>query len=102
MTKSDLDVAFLPDVILCCAILHNMLLGQSHEEVENFFQILRDKGLHAEVVDVVSGAFDAAGADAVGGVDPGEGLQDHIATAVAIEKRLQLGLHLSQQRQLLL
>ena len=27
LTKSDLDVVFLPDVILCCAILHNMLLG---------------------------------------------------------------------------
>ena len=102
LTKSDLDVAFLPDVILCCAILHNMLLGQSHEEVENFFQILRDEGLHAEVVDAVPRASNGPGADGVGGLDPREGLQDHVATAVATEKRLQLGLHLSHKRQLVL
>ena len=29
LTKSYLHVAFLPDVILACAILHNVLLGQS-------------------------------------------------------------------------
>jgi hypothetical protein len=31
LVKSDLDVLFLLDVITCCAILHNILLGQSQE-----------------------------------------------------------------------
>ena len=50
LTKSDLHVAFLPDVILACAILHNMLLGQSHEDVENLLHVLRAEGLDAEVI----------------------------------------------------
>jgi hypothetical protein len=41
LVKSDLDVVFLPDVITCCAILHNILLGQSHEDVENLMGVLR-------------------------------------------------------------
>jgi hypothetical protein len=40
LTKSDLHVAFLPDVILTCAILHNILLGQSHEQVQNLLEVL--------------------------------------------------------------
>ena len=48
LTKFELDVVFLPDVILCCAILHNMLLGQSHEEVEHLFEVLRTEGLEGE------------------------------------------------------
>jgi hypothetical protein len=32
--KLDLDVVFFSDVITCYAILHNILLGQSHTEVE--------------------------------------------------------------------
>ena len=49
LTKSDLLVAFLPDVILVCAILHNVLLGQSHEDVENLLGVLRTEGLDGEV-----------------------------------------------------
>jgi hypothetical protein len=51
LMKSDLDVVFLPDVIICCAILHNVLLGQSPEEVEQFLQVLRREGLEGEVTD---------------------------------------------------
>jgi hypothetical protein len=36
LVKSELDVVFLPDVITCCTILHNILLGQSHNKVEQF------------------------------------------------------------------
>ena len=79
LIKSDLDVAFLPDVILCCAILHNMLLGQSHEEVENFFQFLRDEGLYGEVGDGVAGVEDAP--------DATNEMEDIIATTVASDKR---------------
>jgi len=45
LVKSELQVTFLPDVITCCAILHNVLLGQSHEEVERLLQVLRVEGL---------------------------------------------------------
>jgi hypothetical protein len=31
-------------VILCCAILHNMLLGQSHEDVEQLLEVLQLEG----------------------------------------------------------
>ena len=85
LIKSDLDVAFLPDVILCCAILHNMLLGQSHEEVENFFQVLQDEGLYGEVGDDVPGVEDAP--------DSTNEMEDIIATTVASDKRQQLGMH---------
>jgi hypothetical protein len=33
LVKSELQAAFLPNVITCCAILHNVFLGQSHEDV---------------------------------------------------------------------
>jgi hypothetical protein len=51
LVKSELDVVFLPDVITCCAILHNVLLGQSHDEVEQLLQILRREGLEGDVTD---------------------------------------------------
>ena len=59
--KSELLVTFLPDVIICCTILHNMLLGQSHQEVERLLQVLQMEGLpepdadEAMVVDVDEG-----------------------------------------------
>jgi hypothetical protein len=40
LLKSELDVVFLPDVIMCCAILHNVLLGQSPNEVEQLLHVL--------------------------------------------------------------
>jgi hypothetical protein len=51
LVKSELDVVFLPDVITCYAILHNVLLGQSHEEVERLLQVLRREGLEGDVTD---------------------------------------------------
>ena len=46
--KSDLHLAFLLDVILCCTILHNIFLGQSPQEVEHLLSILRSEDLDAE------------------------------------------------------
>ena len=86
MFKSDLHVTFMPDVILCCAILHNILLGQSHEEVEDLLEVLRNEGLHGQVIDD-EGAGE--GEDAV---------HDHIPTPAASEKRQELGLFLAMQR----
>jgi len=39
-SKSDLKVSFLPDVVNCYALLHNLLFNQCHEDVETFFQVL--------------------------------------------------------------
>jgi hypothetical protein len=44
LNKSLLRVTFLLDVILCCAILHNVLLGQSHEDVEQLLEVLQLEG----------------------------------------------------------
>ena len=60
--KSELLVTFLPDVIICCAILHNMLLLQSHEEVERLLQVLRTEGLPEADADEGMGADGDEGA----------------------------------------
>jgi len=38
---SHLHLGFLPNVIICCAILHNILLGQTPQEVEHLLSVLR-------------------------------------------------------------
>jgi hypothetical protein len=53
--KSSLRVTFLPDVILCCAILHNVLLGQSNEDVKQLLEVLQVEGYEGEVVDEADG-----------------------------------------------
>jgi hypothetical protein len=53
--KSSLRVTFLPDVILCYAILHNVLLRQSHENVEQFLEVLQLEGFEGEVLDKAEG-----------------------------------------------
>lgn len=42
---SNLHLGFLPDVILVYCILHNIILGQSPEEGEDFLNVLRCEGL---------------------------------------------------------
>ena len=87
LTKSDLNVAFFPDVILACAILHNVLLGQSHEEVENLLQVLRTEGLEGEVLD-----------DDEGDEEVVDRIREYPAPPVATEKRSELSLFLTMQR----
>lgn len=87
LEKSYLSVAFLPDVILSCAILHNVLLGQSHEEVEELLQILHIEGLDGEVVDDGEVHHDGPDANA-----------DNQASIVATDKRTELGVYLTMQR----
>jgi hypothetical protein len=38
---SDLHITVLPDVIVCCCLLHNILLGQSPEEVDRLLAVLQ-------------------------------------------------------------
>lgn len=87
LQKSDLSVTFLPDVILACAILHNVLLGQSHEEVEELLQVLRVEGLEGEVFD--DGPVHGDGVDANA---------ENVADVLANQKRTELGVYLSTQR----
>ena len=42
--KTELHVAFIPDVITCCAILHNVLHNQSHEDVKRLMHVLQREG----------------------------------------------------------
>ena len=87
LVKSDLSVTFLPDVITCCAILHNVLLGQSHGDVERLLQVLCNEGLHEEAIEelaVVNNAVDS--------------ILDDCAHFEGAEKRRQLGVFLGVQR----
>lgn len=88
LVKSELHVTFLPDVITCCALLHNVLLGQSHEEVERLLLVLRTEGLGGEVVEE-EGPMP---------VEAGDGAGDAVTAARAAEKRTQLGVYLTLQR----
>lgn len=92
LEKSDLHVTFMPDVILCCAILHNVLLRQSHDEVQELLHILRQEGLEGEVIDE-DGAEEGGGA-----VDAAEQIPDNIATILGSQKRAQIGVYLTTQR----
>lgn len=44
-SASDLHVTLLPDVVVCCCILHNLLLGQSAEEVDRLLAMLQREGM---------------------------------------------------------
>lgn len=87
LDKSDLHITFLPNVILCCTILHNVLLQQSHEEVEELLRILRLEGLDGEVIDNDGPVVDA-----------GEAIPDDKATLLGVEKKTQLGVFLTTRR----
>lgn len=49
-SASDLHVTLLPDVVVSCCILHNLLLGQSSEEVDRLLEMLQREGM-APMVD---------------------------------------------------
>ena len=48
---TDLHVAFLPDVVVCCCLLHNILLGQDPHAVARLLEILQREGMMPEVDD---------------------------------------------------
>jgi hypothetical protein len=59
-----------------------VLLGQSHEEVEQLLQVLRSEGLDGEVVD-----------DEPRPIDINEALNDIVAVAACSQKRTNLGVY---------
>ena len=48
---TDLHVTFLPDVVVCCCLLHIVLLGQTLDEVARLLEILQREGALPEVND---------------------------------------------------
>lgn len=84
--KTELNVAFVPDVVTCCAILHNVLLNQSQEDIGRLMEVL-----HSE--EHVPQA--AAAANAVEEVVDEERADDEDAASA---KRADLGLFLAGQR----
>ena len=87
LVKSELEVSFMPDVILCCAILHNVLFGQAHEDVDHLLQMLRMEGLAGEVVE-----------DDIGMPEELEAVRNDDAMAEGVAKRRNLGLFLTLER----
>ena len=85
--KSDLHITFLPDVVVYCAILHNILLKQSHSEVERLLEVLR-----------LEASTSGEDPNKVGPVAPGEGPEEHMDVEQAAEKRSQLGVLLTLRR----
>jgi hypothetical protein len=46
---TDLHVTFVPDVVIYCCLLHNVLLGQDPQEVARLLEILQRDGLMPEI-----------------------------------------------------
>lgn len=44
-SASDLHITLLPDVVVCCSILHNLLFGQSADEVDRLLAMLQREGM---------------------------------------------------------
>lgn len=43
---SELDVKFIPDVVVCCCVLHNLLIGGSEVQLEELMQVLHHEAEH--------------------------------------------------------
>jgi hypothetical protein len=84
---TDLNVTFVLDVVVCCCLLHNLLLGQASEEVACLIEILQRDGMIEEVDD-----------DPV--VDPAHGAARPIDFQRADLKRTELGMYLGWRQNL--
>ena len=47
--KSELEVTFLLDVIIVCCLMHNLLMAQSTEKVEQLLEVLQTEDLVLEM-----------------------------------------------------
>jgi hypothetical protein len=82
---TDLHVTFVPDVVVCCSLLHNVLLGQSPDKVARLLEILQREGAIPEVDN-----------DPV--LDPQNEGAATVEFARAEGKRQELGVYLGQRR----
>ena len=85
--KSELHITFIPDVVLCCAILHNILLKDSHEDMERLLRVLQAEAIPCNV--------EGKGADREGA---GQVPVDYMEEEAAIVRRQDLGVFLTLQR----
>jgi hypothetical protein len=84
---TDLHVTFVPDIVVCCCLLHNVLLGQELEEVARLLEILQQDGMIPHVDD------DPA-------INPRHEAQPTIEFARVDMKRSELGVYLGRRRNL--
>lgn len=85
--KCDLDVAFVPDVVLCCALLHNVLLKDSHDDIDRLLEVVHGAGHEQRTL----------ATDEEDDVVPAEEGDDEDLD-VAVVKRTELGVFLSSQQ----
>jgi hypothetical protein len=84
---TDLHVAFVPDMVVCCCLLHNLLLGQDPDEVARLLEILHRDGIIPDVDDVPV-------------LDPAHEVPRTMEFNQAEAKRGELGVFLGRQRHL--
>jgi hypothetical protein len=82
---SELHVTLVPDVVLCCALLHNILLGQSPGEVERLLECLQREGM-VPTVDDDRDAEDAAARQPFPEFDRGEDKRRELNTYLAFQQ----------------
>jgi hypothetical protein len=87
MDVTDLHVTFVPDAVVCCCLLHNVLLGQDLTDVARLLEILQRDCMIPTVDDDPE-------------VDPNQELQPPQDFERAEEKRTQLGVYLGRRRNL--
>jgi hypothetical protein len=85
LDTTDLHVTFVPDVVVCCCLLYNVLLGQEPHEVARLLEILQRDGMLPEM-------------DANPVEDPRHEAQPTVEFGRADEKRTELGVFLGRQR----
>lgn len=85
--KTDFDVTIVLDVVTCCAILYNVFLNQSHDEIARLLEVIRAQNERAELV------LQPIPAD-----DIGEPVGDNADIEGGVLKRRDLGVFLTLQR----
>jgi hypothetical protein len=84
---SDLHVTLVPDVVLCCALLHNILLGQSATEVDRLLECLQWEGMVLSVDD--DGYVEDEGAvQPMAEFDRGEDKRRELSTYLAFQRNV--------------
>lgn len=85
LNVTNLNVTFLPDVVVCCCILHNILLGQQPHQVARLLEVLQREGMRANIDEDVVDTND-------------DGVPPPLELDTAVQKRVALGLFLGRRR----